>query len=105
MSVSSTLLSAVKIRTNHAWADSVSDDRLKALIEDGMSYIDSLGGEAYVYDENLGTVNQKALSLLSMYVFYADSNASDEFQQNYSREILQLRALSQAGDYYASTQS
>lgn len=83
------LLSKVKNYLDMTWTLAEEEtEKLTGIIEQGMAYIDFVAGYTQDY-----TKSGQALALLKDYVRYTRSNALDEFQTNYTPEILTLQMM------------
>lgn len=83
------LLSKIKNYLDMTWELSPDEtEKLTGIIEQGIAYIDFVAG----YKQDYAKSGQ-ALALLKDYVRYTRSNALDEFQANYTPEILTLQMM------------
>lgn len=78
------LLQAVKDYLRITWDD--EDAHIEGIIARGKAYLNSLTGTALDFD-----ADGQPRSLLLDYCRYVYNNASEYFEENYSREILRLQ--------------
>ena len=93
-----------EIRTevlNITWLDSLRDKKIVREIEDGIAYITTICPEGAALDFENATLERM---LLENYVLYAESNATDDWRENYARDITTLK-ISKEVDDYALTES
>lgn len=86
MSISLSLLEAVKNYLDITWDDSAGDAKISGIIARGIKYINRVGGNEFDYE-----VEDKPRELLFDYCRYVRSNALHEFQKNYLHELLSLQ--------------
>lgn len=80
------LLADVKNLLDITWADPATDNKIRALMEDGMFYLDNKAGRAGDF-----TAPGFRRTLLVEYVRYARDNALDVFETNYRDMILAMQ--------------
>ena len=86
------LLSEVKNYLDITWNDEGTDNKVYALIKSAKSYLNRKAGVEIVYEsDNDDLLDEDAVMLLKDYIRYARSNALDEFEKNYTHEIISLR--------------
>lgn len=91
------LLEDVKNYLDITWDDETTDKKLKAIIERGMKYIDSIAGGVMDYEKE-----DKPKELLLDYCRYVRSNALESFQTNYLHELLSLQIQQEVARYEAN---
>jgi len=91
------LLEDVKNYLDITWDDETTDKKLKAIIERGMKYIDSIAGGMMDYEKE-----DKPKELLLDYCRYVRSNALESFQTNYLHELLSLQIQQEVARYEAN---
>lgn len=80
--------------------DDADKKKIIGIINRGKSYIDGIAGEKLEYTEE---TLQKALLL--DYVRYVRSNALDEFQTNYKKELIALQIAKEVERFVKETAS
>lgn len=90
----SVLLEEVKNYLDITWQDEATDRKLSGILKRGMVYLDSVAGGPQEYEEE-----SNAKTLLFEYVRYVQSNALDEFSQNYLSELLALQIHEEVNAY------
>lgn len=94
VTVSPSLLLAVKVHLDQTWEDPLGDQKLTELIASGMVYLDGKLGVPGDY-ESYGTPR----TLLFEYVRYARDGAMDIFEQNYLHLLLTMQSERQLKDH------
>lgn len=88
MAGTETLLEAVRSKLNITWSDTDTEKRINEILENGKVTLRHKCGIPDTYDfEEPG---QERNTLLS-WCLYEWNHASNEFDQNYSNDVLQLR--------------
>lgn len=88
------LLEAVRNYLDITWEDPEGDKKLSGIIIRGMNYLNDIAGGEMDY-----TAEEKPRELLLEYVRYVRSNALDEFQGNYTHELMSLRIKEEVKRY------
>jgi len=86
MTVDDQLLTDVKNYLDITWEDDAGDKKITGILSRGMNFIDGIAGETLDY-----SLEELQRELLFDYARYARSNALDEFQINYRKELLSLQ--------------
>ena len=97
--VTEALLDAVKNYLNITWTDKATDERICGFIAAGTVYLDSKGGGELAYE-----ADGLPRTLLMEYVRYANSEALDVFEVNYTSMILAMQT-ERLVDAYAKAES
>lgn len=79
------LLNLIKVDLGYKWCDDSTNEKLKHLIAEGLSYLKKYSPSADFQSDEF------AISLLKNYVLYALSNATDDFKVNYREDIMLFR--------------
>lgn len=95
MTVSDTLLAAVRNYLDITYVDTASDNKLRGIIGNGIRYLDDVAGTTQNYD-----ISGMAQSMLYEYARYVRSGALDDFTKNYNAELSMLRLKNEV-DLYA----
>lgn len=88
------LLNDVKNHLQITWEDQGTDQRIGALIESGIAYLDDKRGASADY-----TLPGYPRTLLFEYVRYGRDDALDVFESNYQSMILAMRQQRQVSEY------
>ena len=82
--VSTETISVIKSSINVTWNDTQTDNKIFAIIEDGISYLDKIAGTQLDYNKG------EARRLLSNYCRYAYAGAESEFKNDYAADLTAL---------------
>ena len=91
------LLSDVKTYLNITWEDENKDKQLKLFIKSSAKRLESIYGYSLSFDvdnpkdEDYADAEQIAYDALLARVFYMNEKALDDFEDNYTGELLALR--------------
>lgn len=80
------ILADVKNYLDITYKDNEIDRKLSGIIERGMSYLDDIAGKELDYTEE-----NKGRQLLFDYCRYARSNDLEDFQKNFTADLVMLR--------------
>lgn len=98
------LLNDVKTFINMTWTDYNRESLLKQYIRSSASYLEHTYGHALTFDTDNGLADGLAHDLLLNRVFYMNEKALDDFEPNYTSELLKLSWLGKILNYTESTE-
>ena len=87
--VTPALMAEIKSSISVTWADVQNDKKITGIIEDGISYLETVSGTALNFDEG------EARRLLKNYCRYAYAGAESEFKNDYASDLAALNFDSQ----------
>ena len=90
MSLPIGLLEAAKNYLDITWDDDAGDDKLSGILARGMTTIDDIAGAPQDY-----SAETRAKALLFDYCRYAMANALQDFQGDFSGELMAIRILTE----------
>jgi hypothetical protein len=90
------LLSAARNELDITWEDATGDVKLAGHLARGMRHLNGIAGAELDYD-----AEDEPRSLLFGYCRYARSNALEDFDKNYSSELLALHIKTGVAEYAA----
>jgi hypothetical protein len=94
------LLGDVRIYLDITWDDLAGDTKLSGIIARGMAYLNKTAGNALDY-----SVEDTPRQLLFDYVRYVRSNAFEDFEINFTGELLSLQNREEVARYIAAEQA
>lgn len=87
------LLNDVKTFINMTWADYDRENLLKQYIRSSITYLEHTYGHELTFDTGNGLADGLAHDLLLNRVFYMNEKALDDFEPNFTSELLKLSWL------------
>jgi hypothetical protein len=96
MSIPDGVLEAVKNYLDITWTDDAGDTKLSGIILRGMKYLNNIAGTELDYTEE-----DRPRELLFDYCRYVRSHALEDFQKNFSHELLSLHISAEVQAYEA----
>lgn len=98
------LLNDVKTFINMTWADVSKENLLKQYIRSSITYLEHTYGHELTFDTGNGLADGLAHDLLLNRVFYMNEKALDDFEPNFTSELLKLSWLGKILNYTESTE-